>query len=99
MIYTQMGNEITIQSYEPSSQIVTAERKTDLAQREYSISQLRADGGIEEIMNAIHALPPDCRNGYMSPLWKDHEEITLSQDFSKNRIKDSRRRTKARPIK
>ena len=53
MITTQYGNEIEIRRYNPDSQTVEAVRVLDHELRSYSLSQLRADGGLDEIMQAI----------------------------------------------
>ncbi len=62
MIQTQMGNEIEILAYRSSSQEVVARRFSDNAERVYSLNQLKADGGIAEILEEIAALPEDCRS-------------------------------------
>ncbi len=55
MIYTKAGNEVTIlppNQDTRESGLTRAIRKTDNKERLYSVVELRADGGLQEIVNA-----------------------------------------------
>jgi hypothetical protein len=53
MITSQFGNKLKVLGYDVKSHIVCAERLDDNQKRFYKIDQLKADGGLEEILEAI----------------------------------------------
>jgi hypothetical protein len=55
MVYTRFGNEVSVDYYDPETGIVGVTRESDGKEFDGHISDLRADGGDNEIIAAASA--------------------------------------------